>query len=89
MAMTMHGTTMPHTPSFPTRDRTGSQWGLGTTASGTVERLVARYRTFRRYRRTVDELEACSPRVLRDLGIYRGDIRRLARETATENGSND
>lgn len=51
--------------------------------TGTVRRLFApslaaldRYKT---YRRSVAELEACSDRDLSDLGIYRCDIRRLAR----------
>jgi len=36
---------------------------------------------YKAYRRTVAELEACSDRDLTDLGIYRCDIRRLARES--------
>jgi uncharacterized protein YjiS (DUF1127 family) len=44
--------------------------------------LYNRYRRWRRYRETVRELESLSGRELRDLGIHRGDIGRLAREAA-------
>lgn len=44
--------------------------------------LAARYRRHQHYRRALGELQACTNRDLKDLGINRGDIRRLARETA-------
>lgn len=46
------------------------------------EVLKARYRSWKRYNRTVAELESLSNRELADLGISRGDIRRVAREAA-------
>ena len=39
-----------------------------------------RVRRWRRYRSTVRELEALSPRALGDLGISRFDIQRVARQ---------
>lgn len=45
--------------------------------------LVARYRRHRQYIRGLRELQACSSRDLKDLGIYRGDIRRLARDAVS------
>lgn len=45
-----------------------------------LKRVSDRFRRYREYRRAADEMNACSDRTLRDLGIYRGDIRRLARE---------
>ena len=42
---------------------------------------LAAFERYKAYRRTVSELEACSDRDLTDLGIYRCDIRRLARES--------
>jgi uncharacterized protein YjiS (DUF1127 family) len=46
------------------------------------ESLKSRYSTWKRYSRTVRELESLSSRELADLGIARGDIHRLAREAA-------
>ena len=46
------------------------------------EVLKSRYSTWKRYARTVQELEALSTRELADLGISRSDIPRLAREAA-------
>jgi uncharacterized protein YjiS (DUF1127 family) len=46
------------------------------------EVLKSRYSTWKRYARTVQELEALSSRELADLGISRSDIPRLAREAA-------
>ena len=46
------------------------------------ETLKARYSTWKRYTRTVQELESLSNRELTDLGISRVDIPRLAREAA-------
>ncbi len=45
------------------------------------EVLKTRYSTWKRYSRTVSELEALSNRELADLGIARGDIHRIARES--------
>jgi len=57
-------------------------WGEDTTTS--IPDFVVRARTawarYKEYRQGVAELSVCSDRVLRDLGIYRGDIRRLSRE---------
>ena len=46
------------------------------------EVLKSRYSTWKRYSRTVQELESLSSRELADLGISRSDIPRLAREAA-------
>lgn len=59
-----------------------------TDASGTfaerwttfVQRFRADRERQRRFRKTVEELDACSDRDLNDLGIARCDIPRLARE---------
>lgn len=37
------------------------------------------YRTWRRYRNTLNELRGLNDRELADLGIGRGDLRRVAR----------
>jgi uncharacterized protein YjiS (DUF1127 family) len=44
--------------------------------------LTSRFRRWRRYRETVRELQSLSGRELRDLGIQRSDIGRLAREAS-------
>lgn len=44
--------------------------------------LFDRYRRWRRYRDTVRELQSLSSHELKDLGIARGEISRLAREAA-------
>jgi uncharacterized protein YjiS (DUF1127 family) len=44
------------------------------------EVLKSRYSTWKRYTRTVQELESLSSRDLADLGISRADIPRLARQ---------
>ena len=46
------------------------------------ETLKARYSTWKRYSRTMQELEGLSNRELADLGISRVDIARLAKEAA-------
>jgi uncharacterized protein YjiS (DUF1127 family) len=46
------------------------------------EVLKSRYSTWKRYSRTVQELEALSSRDLADLGITRADLPRLAREAS-------
>lgn len=46
------------------------------------EVLKSRYSTWKRYSRTVQELDSLSNRDLADLGIARSDIPRLAREAA-------
>jgi uncharacterized protein YjiS (DUF1127 family) len=43
--------------------------------------LFSRFRNWRRYRMTVRELEKLSTRELDDLGISRGDIDRIARQS--------
>ena len=44
------------------------------------ETLKSRYSSWKRYSRTVSELQSLSDRDLADLGIARCDIPRLARE---------
>jgi uncharacterized protein YjiS (DUF1127 family) len=44
--------------------------------------LKSRITTWKRYSRTVNELQALTNRELTDLGIARGDIARVAREAA-------
>jgi uncharacterized protein YjiS (DUF1127 family) len=46
------------------------------------EVLKTRYASWKRYARTVQELEGLSNRDLADLGIARADIQRVAREAA-------
>jgi uncharacterized protein YjiS (DUF1127 family) len=46
------------------------------------EVLKTRYSTWKRFNRTVSELNSLSERELADLGISRSDIRRIAREAA-------
>jgi uncharacterized protein YjiS (DUF1127 family) len=46
------------------------------------EVLKSRYASWKRYARTVNELERLNSRELADLGISRSDIPRLAREAA-------
>jgi len=43
--------------------------------------LIRNYRNWRRYRDTVTELNRLSNRELNDLGIARGDIRAVARQS--------
>jgi uncharacterized protein YjiS (DUF1127 family) len=44
------------------------------------ETLKTRYSTWKRFNRTVSELNALSNRELADLGILRADIGRIARD---------
>jgi uncharacterized protein YjiS (DUF1127 family) len=46
------------------------------------EHLKYRVRAWRRYRRTLTELEVHSDRELAELGVFRCDLDRVARETA-------
>jgi uncharacterized protein YjiS (DUF1127 family) len=46
------------------------------------ETLKTRYTAWKRYARTVSELEALTTRELSDLGLSRSDIYRVARESA-------
>ncbi len=46
------------------------------------ETLKTRYSAWKKYSRTVAELEALSNRDLSDLGLSRADITRVAREAA-------
>lgn len=46
------------------------------------EVLKSRYAVWKRYSRTVSELQGLSSRELADLGISRSDIQRVAREAA-------
>ena len=45
--------------------------------------LISRYRAWRRYRETYNELMRLSNRDLADLGITQADIPRIARKSAT------
>jgi len=54
--------------------------GLRQTIAARFDRTTTAWSRYREYRRAIRELEACSDRTLRDLGIYRGDIRRLVYE---------
>jgi len=54
---------------------------LGTAKPSIFAAPRAVLERYKAYRRTISELEACSDRDLTDLGIYRCDIRRLARES--------
>jgi uncharacterized protein YjiS (DUF1127 family) len=47
-----------------------------------MNRLVASYRSWRKYRETYNELMRLSPRELQDLGIARVDIPAIARQSA-------
>lgn len=47
-----------------------------------MNRLVASYRNWRKYRETYNELMRLSPRELQDLGIARVDIPAIARKSA-------
>ena len=44
--------------------------------------IVGKYRHWRNYRRTVNELSSLSNRELSDIGINRADIRNVARRTS-------
>ena len=46
-----------------------------------VNSLFGRYRNWRRFRKTVRELEQLSTRELDDIGISRGDIYRVSRQS--------
>ena len=45
-------------------------------------RILDSYRTWRKYRQTVDELSRLTGRELDDLGISRYDITKIARKTS-------
>lgn len=47
-----------------------------------MNRFVENYRAWRRYRRTLDELNQLSTRELNDLGISPYDVRSIARRSA-------
>ena len=46
--------------------------------------LVARFERYRKVRETIAEMSALSDRELKDLGLSRSEIRRLALEAASE-----
>ncbi|MGR3435986.1 MAG: DUF1127 domain-containing protein [Shimia sp.] len=56
--------------------------GLVAQAQGFAGGLAARYAKYRLYRQTVTALGELSNRELADLGLTRGEIRSVARETA-------
>lgn len=49
--------------------------------------ILARWRAFRTYRRTLNELGALSDRELADLGLTRGNLRSVAHGAAYGNGA--
>jgi uncharacterized protein YjiS (DUF1127 family) len=49
-----------------------------------ANRLVTTYRHWRKYRETYNELMRLSTRELHDLGISRGDIPSIARQSARQ-----
>lgn len=71
---TMAHTTYTHTTpaARPIRDRLAERF-TGWRADFT---------RWREYRRTIDELQSLSDRDLADLGVHRGDIRRIAYESS-------
>jgi uncharacterized protein YjiS (DUF1127 family) len=44
--------------------------------------MLGRIERYRKYRKTVSELDSLSDRDLRDMGVSRCDIRRLARDAS-------
>jgi uncharacterized protein YjiS (DUF1127 family) len=52
-----------------------------TIMTAKANSLFARYRNWQRYRSTVRELEQLSTRELDDIGIARGDIYRVSRNS--------
>lgn len=54
--------------------------GLRQTIAARLDRAATAWSRYQEYHRAVRELSACSDRALRDLGIYRGDIKRLVRD---------
>lgn len=54
---------------------------LSDRISGFKSSLVKRYTDYRLYQRSVNELSQLSTRELNDLGLTRGSIRSVARET--------
>ena len=55
--------------------------GFRQALAARFERAATAWSRYVEYRQAVQELQACSDRALRDLGIYRGDIRRLVYES--------
>ena len=58
----------------------GSSQQITSGFAALLERTLARFNQYREYRRSVSELDACSDRMLEDIGVYRGDIRTIARD---------
>ncbi len=52
------------------------------TGKETTMNIARSFSNWRKYRQTVNELDRMSNRELNDLGIARGDIRRLARQAS-------
>jgi len=55
---------------------------LSDRIGGIFSDLMARYRRHQLYRETFNGLSALSNRELADLGLYRGDLRRVAAEAS-------
>ena len=53
----------------------------GNAPSGFFARLSAAVANYRLYRKTIDELQSLTDRELWDLGLSRGSIRDVARES--------
>ena len=63
-----------------TTSATGNRFAA--VAASLFETMVTRYKQRRLYRETFDGLSALNNRELEDLGLSRGDLRRVARESA-------
>lgn len=61
----------------------GSNQPIAWTFAAFLERTLARGKQNIEYRRSVAELEACSDRMLADIGINRDDIRSIAWDRAS------
>ncbi|WP_297772487.1 DUF1127 domain-containing protein [uncultured Roseovarius sp.] len=58
---------------------------LGEDVSAAIYAAMRRIADYRTYRQTVNELSVLSTRDLADLGLHRGEIRRVAYETVYGN----
>lgn len=58
----------------------GSNQQITKGFAALLERTLTRLKQHIEYRRSVAELDACSDRMLADIGVYRGDIRSIARD---------
>lgn len=68
--------------SIDSHTSTPAAFPLGEGARRLIARLGLAVHRWRLFTRTRHELESCTDQDLRDLGIARSDILRIARETA-------